>query len=86
MDSIPELKRERERGALTVIYQFGKDLVWLFSGEGDNFCAVFNSYPAAVLTFNTHQVQEGVIRYLTFKKTLVYFSVTKNGQKETAND
>ena len=69
-----------------MIYQFGKDLVWLFSGEGDNFCAVFNSYPAAVLTFNTHQVQEGVIRYLTFKKTLVYFSVTKNGQKETAND
>ena len=52
--------------ALTVIYQFGKDLVWLFSGEGDNFCAVFNSYPAAVLTFNTHQVQEGVIMYLTF--------------------
>ena len=75
MDSIPELKRER--GALTVIYQFGKDLVWLFSGEGDNFCAVFNSYPAAVLTFNTHQVQEGVIGYLTLKNPYLPLSDEK---------
>ena len=70
LDSIPELKRGLDSD-LSVWQRFS-----LVVFRGDNFCALFNSYPA-VLTFNTHQVQEGVIGYLTLKKPYLPLSDEK---------